>query len=53
MRYLKETEVEITAGGDLMGDPGLQGRSQEDLDRFLREQEQRQIWEEIQRNAAK
>ena len=52
MRYLKEAEVEITAGG-VPGEPQMPGQSQDDLDRFLREQEQRQIWEEIQRNAAK
>lgn len=47
MRNLEKTEMSAVAGGTTGDFPG---QDRQEIERFLRELEERRIWEEIQRN---
>ncbi len=47
MRNLEKIELSTIAGGAIGDFPG---QDRQEIERFLRELEERRIWEEIQRN---
>lgn len=55
MRGLNELEIGLVVGGNdgYPDSPKFPGQSREEIERLLRQIEQRQIWEDIQRNHGK